>query len=266
MSLAMALGGILGNVVVPGLATAVGVEGAMLAVAAVVLLGAGACVRLPHSTRDEAAIAAEADRRGRRLTGSKRAGHTAALGSTHGGPLRRLPPRAAWDEMFGGPGSPAVGVRRRCSPSLQPIDGEELAARADQLSQTLPRPGVTFAHAGEERPFPLDLVPRVIGAEEWAVIERGRRRSGCCALEAFLADVYGAGQVFADGVVPAQRSSPPARTSTGRRTGSSPPNGVRVHVSGIDLVRDEDGDFRVLEDNLRIAVGRQLRASRTARR
>ena len=58
MSLAMALGGILGNFVVPGLATAVGVEGAMLAVAGVVLLGAVACVRLPHSTRDEAAIAA----------------------------------------------------------------------------------------------------------------------------------------------------------------------------------------------------------------
>ena len=68
MSLAMALGGILGNVVVPGLATAVGVEGAMLAVAAVVLLGAVACMRLPHSTRDEAAIAAETARRDTRLS------------------------------------------------------------------------------------------------------------------------------------------------------------------------------------------------------
>jgi MFS family permease len=59
MSLAMALGGILGNLVVPGLARAAGLEGAVLAVAAVVLLGAVACLRLPHSTRDEAAIAAE---------------------------------------------------------------------------------------------------------------------------------------------------------------------------------------------------------------
>jgi MFS family permease len=59
MSLAMALGGILGNLVVPGLARAAGLEGAILAVAAVVLLGAVACVRLPHSTRDEAAIDAE---------------------------------------------------------------------------------------------------------------------------------------------------------------------------------------------------------------
>ena len=59
MSLAMALGGILGNLVVPGLAEAVSLEAALLVVAAVVLLGAVACFRLPHSTRDEAAIAAE---------------------------------------------------------------------------------------------------------------------------------------------------------------------------------------------------------------
>ncbi len=58
MSLAMALGGILGNLVVPGLARAVSVEGALLAVAGVVLLGAVACLRLPHSTRDEEAVAA----------------------------------------------------------------------------------------------------------------------------------------------------------------------------------------------------------------
>jgi hypothetical protein len=59
MSLAMALGGILGNLVVPHLAQLVSIEAALLAVAAVVLLGAVACVRLPHSTRDEAAIAVE---------------------------------------------------------------------------------------------------------------------------------------------------------------------------------------------------------------
>ena len=59
MSLAMALGGILGNLVVPGLAEVVSLEAALLVVAAVVLLGAVACIRLPHSTHDEAAIAAE---------------------------------------------------------------------------------------------------------------------------------------------------------------------------------------------------------------
>ncbi|HEY4624951.1 MAG TPA: circularly permuted type 2 ATP-grasp protein, partial [Blastococcus sp.] len=91
-----------------------------------------------------------------------------------------------WDEMFGESGrarSPYAGLFA----SLQPIDAEELGARADLLSQTYRDAGVTFAHAGEEQPFPLDIVPRVIGAEEWAVIERGVAQR-VLALEAFLAD------------------------------------------------------------------------------
>ena len=60
--------------------------------------------------------------------------------------------------------------------------------------------GVTFALGGEERPFPLDLVPRVIAAAEWDVIDRGVRQR-VRALEAFLADVYGAGRAFEDGVL-----------------------------------------------------------------
>jgi hypothetical protein len=61
MSLAMALGGIVGNLVVPGLAEATSVEGALLVVSAVLLLGAAACLWLPHSTRDEAAVTAAAE-------------------------------------------------------------------------------------------------------------------------------------------------------------------------------------------------------------
>src|SRR3954449_11757488 len=108
--------------------------------------------------------------RRRALHRPKRAGHTPELSSAHGGSLRRLPLGQQWDEMFGEPGrarSPYAGLFA----SLQPIDGEELSARADLLSQTYRDAGVTFAHAGEEQPFPLDIVPRVIGAEEWAVIE-----------------------------------------------------------------------------------------------
>src|SRR5206468_11395986 len=77
-----------------------------------------------------------------------------------------------WDEMFGEPGrarSPYAGLFA----SLQPIDAEELAARADLLSQTYRDAGVTFAHAGEEQPFPLDIVPRVVGAEERPGLQGG---------------------------------------------------------------------------------------------
>src|SRR4029453_14085234 len=105
-----------------------------------------------------------------------------------------------WDEMFGEAAQPRAAYAGLFA-SLQPMAGEELAARADLLSQTYRDAGVTFAHAGEEQPFPLDIVPRVIGAEEGAVIERGVAQR-VLALEAFLADVYGAGQVFADRIVP----------------------------------------------------------------
>src|SRR3954462_14343428 len=156
------------------------------------------------------------------------------------------------DGMFGESGrarSPYAGLFA----SMQPIDGEELSARADLLSQTYRDAGVTFAHAGEEQPFPLDIVPRVIGAEEWSVIERGLAQR-VLALEAFLADVYGAGEVFADGIVPRGVVTTSAHFHR-QAHGLVPPNGVRVHVSGIDLVRDEAGDFRVLEDNLRSPSG-----------
>ena len=157
-----------------------------------------------------------------------------------------------WDEMFGESGR-ARPAYAGLFASLQPIDGEELAARADLLSQTYRDAGVTFAHAGEEQPFPLDIVPRVIGAEEWAVIERGVAQR-VHALEAFLADVYGPGQCFTDRIVPRSVITTSAHFHR-QAHGLVPPNGVRVHVSGIDLVRDESGDFRVLEDNLRSPSG-----------
>src|SRR3954451_17699476 len=100
-----------------------------------------------------------------------------------------------WDEMFGGAAEPRAAYAGLFA-SLQPMAGEELAARADVLSQTYRDAGVTFAHAGEEQPFPLDIVPRVIGAEEWDVIERGvAQRAG--ALEAFPAPVCGPRACFA---------------------------------------------------------------------
>src|SRR5215207_8574394 len=157
-----------------------------------------------------------------------------------------------WDEMFGAPGHPRPPYTGLFS-SLQPMSGEELAARADVLSQTYRDAGVTFAHAGEEQPFPLDIVPRVIGSEEWAVIERGVAQR-VHALEAFLADVYGSGQVFADRVVPRSVITTSAHFHR-QAHGLVPPGGVRVHFPAIGLVPDEAGDFRVLEDNLRSPSG-----------
>jgi uncharacterized circularly permuted ATP-grasp superfamily protein len=113
--------------------------------------------------------------------------------------------------------------------------------------------GVTCDYAGEERPFPLDLIPRAIGAMEWDLVARGVRQR-VRALEAFLADVYGPGRAFDDGVVP-WRLLYTSEKFRREVSGIIPPNGVRVHVAGIDLIRDEQGKFRVLEDNVGVPSG-----------
>ncbi|HYN76064.1 MAG TPA: circularly permuted type 2 ATP-grasp protein [Candidatus Limnocylindria bacterium] len=159
---------------------------------------------------------------------------------------------AAWDEMFADDGrarTPYDGVQS----ALETLGPADLRFRADQLSQVFTDRGVTFAHAGEEQPFPLDLLPRVIAAAEWEEVVVGVKQR-VRALEAFLADVYGAGEVFTDGIVPRAvvSSSPHFHREA---FGIDPPNGVRIHVSGVDLVRDEGGHFCALEDNLRVPSG-----------
>src|SRR3984893_10428201 len=154
--------------------------------------------------------------------------------------------------MFAAPGEPRSPYDALVS-RLQPMDPAELRFRADQLARVFTDRGVTYDFAGEERPFPLDLLPRVIDAIEWDLVTRGVRQR-VRALEAFLADVYGPGKIFQDGVVPwrlIQSSSHFHRAAAGL----VPPNGVRCHVSGIDLIRDEEGRFRVLEDNVRTPSG-----------
>jgi uncharacterized circularly permuted ATP-grasp superfamily protein len=123
--------------------------------------------------------------------------------------------------------------------------------------------GVTFNIDGEERPFPLDVLPRIFSGAEWTQISEGVSQR-IRALEAFLDDVYNSGRILSDGVVPHEvvTSSPGFLRAV---HGVNPTNGVRIHVAGIDVVRDEDGCFRVLEDNIRCPSGvSYVLANRTA--
>ncbi len=162
------------------------------------------------------------------------------------------PPEGTYDEMYAAAGLP----HESCSPlheALQTLSHDDFEARCAARDRAFREQGITFALSGEERPFPLDLIPRVIAADEWAVVEAGVRQR-VRALEAFLADVYGPGEILADGVVP--RRLVVTSTHFHRAVaGTEPPAGVRVHVAGIDLVRDADGTFCVLEDNLRTPSG-----------
>jgi uncharacterized circularly permuted ATP-grasp superfamily protein len=137
--------------------------------------------------------------------------------------------------------------------ALQGRGVQELRASADALARSYLDQGVTFDVGGEERPFPLDIVPRLIDAKAWRNIEIGVKQR-VRALEAFLADIYGAGNAITDGVVP-RKVIATSKNFQRAAYGIEPANGVRVHVAGIDLIRDEQGEFRVLEDNVRVPSG-----------
>lgn len=170
----------------------------------------------------------------------------------------------AWDEMFDAPRAPAAGAlnghgllpRPHYGPLhdvLGTLSADDYHARCVARDRSFRDQGITFSLSGEQRPFPLDLVPRVVPAAEWDVVQRGVVQR-VKALEAFLADIYGAGQVFADGVIPRRLV---LSSSHFHREAAhlAPPNGARIQVAGIDLVRDEQGRYRVLEDNLRTPSG-----------
>ncbi|CAO5184363.1 putative glutamate--cysteine ligase 2-3 [Frankia sp. AiPs1] len=114
--------------------------------------------------------------------------------------------------------------------------------------------GITFRVSGdsESRPFPFDLVPRIIAADDWAVLRAGLSQR-VRALEAFLRDVYGERAAVADGIVPPWVvNDAPGLRHGGRAVADET---IRVTTAGIDLVRGGDGGWLVLEDNLRVPSG-----------
>ncbi|MEZ5185588.1 MAG: circularly permuted type 2 ATP-grasp protein [Candidatus Nanopelagicales bacterium] len=136
---------------------------------------------------------------------------------------------------------------------LAGLGDQGLADRGRLIDAYFNRQGITFSLAGKERPLPLDLVPRLLSAAEWRVIEQGVAQR-IRALEMFLADVYGSRRVLDDEIVP-RKLVTSSKHFHREAWGIDPPNGVRIHVAGIDLIRDEQGVFAVLEDNLRCPSG-----------
>lgn len=136
---------------------------------------------------------------------------------------------------------------------ISKISSHDWISKAKQRDLYLAMQGITFTLSGVERPLPVDLVPRIIDVYEWKLLESGIKQR-IKALELFLDDVYGRQQLFADKVVPKSLivSSEHFHRSA---HGIKPANGVRIHVSGIDIVRDQEGVLRVLEDNLRSPSG-----------
>jgi len=161
-----------------------------------------------------------------------------------------------YDEMFQPDGQPRPHYRKLFQ-RLASMSLEDFRRRCQLADLTLVNQGITFAvygsDQGVEKPFPFDLIPRIIPAEEWDHIERGLKQR-LTALNLFLHDIYHDQKILNDRVVPRELVVGAAHF---RREflGAEPPGGIYVHICGTDLVRDADGAFRVLEDNLRTPSG-----------
>lgn len=161
-----------------------------------------------------------------------------------------------FDEMFQADGQPRPHYRRLYQ-RLCAMSPEEFRQRVRLAELTLVNQGVTFAVYGDkhgvEKPWPFDLIPRIIPAEEWELLERGLTQR-LTALNLFLHDIYHEQKILRDRVVPRELVVNAAHYRP-EFHGADPPGRIYVHICGTDLIRDADGTYRVLEDNLRTPSG-----------
>ena len=154
------------------------------------------------------------------------------------------PTGGAIDEAFDADGAARPGY----DGVLTALDAASPAAAAEMIAAGVERDGIVHGAGDSAHPLAVDAVPRVFGAAEWARLEAGlEQRIG--ALEAFVADAFGAREAFRAGVVPADLLDRCAWFEDD--VAALPQRGPRIAVAGPDIVRDASGELRVLEDNVR---------------
>ncbi len=163
---------------------------------------------------------------------------------------------AGFDEMFAGPGLVRAHYRPLAA-KLAELGPAALMRRHRVADLMMRHQGITFTVYGRgqgvEQIIPFDPVPRLIGADEWAGLERGLEQR-VRALNLFVRDVYHDRKILRDRVVPADL----VLGASGYRrecVGLAVPRDIYIHVAGIDLIRDADGRYLVLEDNGRTPSG-----------
>jgi uncharacterized circularly permuted ATP-grasp superfamily protein len=161
-----------------------------------------------------------------------------------------------WDDMMAAAGRPrdAAGTVARFLASLSIA---EIQARQKAAEAAIEGMGITFTVYGQgssiDRAWPFDIIPRIIAAREWARTEAGLRQR-LEALNLFIGDLYGEQQIVKDGVFPAELLAE-SKNFRPQCIGVRPPFEAWAHICGSDLIRDDRGDFYVLEDNLRVPSG-----------
>ena len=165
-------------------------------------------------------------------------------------------PHAFFNEMYDAQGD--------CRPHYQAFSRwladtplELLEQRRREADLLFHRAGITFTlygdEQGTERLIPFDIIPRSIKASEWQMVERGCIQR-VQALNMFLADIYHGQHILKEGIIPAEQ----VLANEGYQIAMQGLNlhrGIYAHIAGVDLVRDGDGSYYVLEDNLRTPSG-----------
>ncbi len=161
-----------------------------------------------------------------------------------------------FDELITPSGKPRTSARQAIN-LLRDLSREELDSRRAAAELTIRDMGISFTIYSEgkniDRAWPFDIIPRIIPARSWAPVSKGLAQRSK-ALNCFIDDVYNKQKILADGIVPADIVLESGNYKT-PCAGVSPRYGVWAHICGTDLVRDKDGKFYVLEDNLRIPSG-----------
>jgi uncharacterized circularly permuted ATP-grasp superfamily protein len=161
-----------------------------------------------------------------------------------------------FDELISSPGNARLPAKKLVS-YLQSLDENEVQRRQQLADAAIQDMGITFTVYTEEgnidRSWPFDIIPRTISAKQWSKTADGLMQR-LQALNLFIDDLYHDQKIIKDGIVPREI----LEQSTNFRKeciGISPPHAVWAHICGTDLVRDADGEFYVLEDNLRVPSG-----------
>ena len=161
-----------------------------------------------------------------------------------------------YDELFESRGKPRPGSKLLIE-RLESLSGESILAKQKAAETMLLQMGITFAvygnEEGAEKIFPFDIIPRIIDGAEWDRIEAGLKQR-IFALNAFIDDIYNGRRIVKDRVIP-EDVILSSKTYRKECEGFSPPHNIWCHVTGTDLVRDSDGTYYVLEDNLRCPSG-----------
>jgi uncharacterized circularly permuted ATP-grasp superfamily protein len=162
-----------------------------------------------------------------------------------------------YDEMLEPGGTPKIHYEAVYR-ALHRLSADELRRKHETAQLRFLRQGVTFTvysdNSGTERTMPFDPIPIIVPASPWSRIERGMIQR-VTALNLFLDDVYGDQHIVRDGIVPSRLVTGNPSYYSGPAVSAGSPKGSRIFLAGIDLIRDERGEYRVLEDNLRNPSG-----------